>query len=287
MKKNLPKISIITPSYNQGPYIERTIQSVLNQNYPNLEFIIMDGGSTDQTISILKKYGKKIIWKSENDKGQADAINKGLQLATGDILAYLNSDDTYEPSTLNLIATFFLEHPDAKFVYGEGGLIDPADRHIGLYNTLPEDFEKLFVSCGISQPTCFWKREVLEKVGLFDPSYNYTMDYEYWVRVSQHFKLHFIPKVLANTRIHHEAKTSKFTHALHEEALQLCLHYYGKVGHDWIFTYTDSAYTEKKETPQYFRYMIVQSIKHFWYFNHALPPRSSWRILVSWLKNSL
>ena len=101
------KISVITPSYNQAQFIERTILSVLNQNYPNLEYIIMDGGSTDNTVEILKKYSDKIIWKSEKDNGQSGAINKGLKMATGDIVTYLNSDDIYELGTFEKIAEFF------------------------------------------------------------------------------------------------------------------------------------------------------------------------------------
>lgn len=287
MKKNYPKISIITPSYNQGEYIERTIKSVLDQNYPNLEFIVMDGGSTDKTVSVLKKYHKHLIWKSEKDKGQADAINKGLRIATGDIVAYLNSDDTYEPHTLMTIATFFKKHPKASFVYGQGALIDMEDNLIGMYNTLPENRERLFASCGISQPTAFWKHELLQTVGYFNASYQYTMDYEYWVRVAQKYTLHMLPETLASTRIHTEAKTSKFTHKLHGEAIKMSQHHYGKVHYDWVFTFTDSAYEGEKNTPTYFRFMCINSLLNYIKWNHSLPPKQGMRIILSWLAKAL
>ena len=118
-KSKIMKISIITPSYNQAQFIERTILSVLNQDYKDIEYIIMDGGSTDGTVEILKKYSDHIIWKSEKDNGQSDAINKGLKMATGDIVAYLNSDDTYQPGAFKEVATFFEKNPDKKWVYGK------------------------------------------------------------------------------------------------------------------------------------------------------------------------
>jgi glycosyltransferase involved in cell wall biosynthesis len=124
------KISIITPSYNQAEFIERTIQSIFSQNYPDIEYIVMDGGSTDGTVKILKKYSDQIIWKSEKDNGQSDAINKGLKIATGEIVAYLNSDDTYEPGTLKKVADFFQKNPEKKWVYGKCKIINKKDQEI-------------------------------------------------------------------------------------------------------------------------------------------------------------
>lgn len=285
MRKTLPKISIVTPSFNQGQYIERTIKSVLDQNYPNLEYWVMDGGSTDQTVKILKKYGKQVKWVSEKDRGQTDAINKGLRQATGDIVAYLNSDDTYEPHTLKTVAEFFLKHPKAALLYGQGRLIDDKDKEIGMYNTLPESFEKLFESCGISQPTVFWRKEVLNTVGFFDESFHFTMDYEYWMRVSKKYELHLLPEVLANSRIHPDAKTSAYTHKLHAEAVRASVLHYGKVHHDWVFTFRDSGYVGKKPSREYYAYMILNSLIDYAKYNHTLVPLSGRMNIYHWAKN--
>lgn len=294
MKPTLPKITIITPSYNQGKFIERTIKSVIGQNYPNLEYIVMDGGSTDQTLSILNKYSKAhlpkgttFIWRSEPDGGQTTAINKGLHLATGEIVAYLNSDDTYLPGSLEMISLFFTNQPTANFVYGQGDLIDSIDTKIGEYNTLPENFGNLFASCGISQPTCFWRKKLLKTIGLFDESYQFTMDYDYWIRVSKRYPLYFIPIHIANTRIHKLAKTSAFAHKLHTEAINVSLKHYGRVHYDWVFTYADSLFSGKRNSKQYFRFMMEKSLYFFWSFNHTLPPWKGMKIIMSWFRNSI
>lgn len=296
--RRIARISIITPSFNQGRFIERTIKSVLNQHYSNLEYIVIDGGSTDETIKILEKYSKKrsskktnntptFIWKSQKDRGQTHAINKGLKMCTGDIIAYLNSDDTYEPNTLQTVADFFASHPKAAFVYGKGRLIDADDKPIGLYNTLPEDHDRLFASCGISQPTCFWKGKLIQDIGYFNESYHYTMDYEYWVRVSKQYTLHFIDKVLANSRIHDSAKTSVFTHKLHEEAVRMSLEQYGKVHYDWVFTLMDSSYKGDRQTKKYYLFMVMNSLFSYFRYNFSLPPKPARKILRSWLESCI
>jgi glycosyltransferase involved in cell wall biosynthesis len=285
-KHKLPKISIVTPSYNQGKFIERTIKSVLDQKYPSLEYIVMDGGSTDDTVSILKKYGKQITWVSEKDNGQAHAINKGLKIATGDILAYLNSDDTYQPGSLKRVGDFFDVHSHAYFVYGHGRLIDSKDREVGFYNDSPTDSARLFEQCNISQPTCFWRREVLETVGYFDETYQFTMDYDYWVRVARTYHLYYIRDVLANTRIHPDAKTSAFTHKLHTDALRVVQTHYGSVHYDWIFTFTDSAFLGERDTKAYFRFMARHSLLNFIRYNRAFPTGKALKIILSWFKQS-
>ncbi len=287
MAAQLPKISIITPSYNQGAFIERTIQSVLSQEYPNLEYIIMDGGSTDETVSILKKYEGQLIWKSKKDRGQAHAINKGMNVATGEIVAFLNSDDTYQPGTLRQVGEIFAAHPNIHFLYGHGRLIDADDKEIGFYNTLYENHEKLAESCGISQPSAFWRKAIMSTVGDFDESYSYTMDYEYWMRVSAHYPLYWEPKIVANTRIHPDAKTSAFTHALHKEAIRAVKKHYGFVHYDWIFTLTDGACPSPRGTPAYFRYMVFHSLWNYVWYNHRFPVSKSLEIILEWSRKML
>ncbi len=211
---NFPKFSIITPSFNQVKFIEKTIKSGIEQGYPNLEYIVMDGGSTDGTAEILKKYGSKVIWRSEKDKGQANAVNKGLKLATGEILAYLNSDDVYEKDAFFKVAEFFDKNPKVKWVYGNCRIIDEEDREIRKWITAYKKFflkrhsySLLLVLDYISQPAVFWRKEITDEFGLFDESQYYELDYEYWLRIGKKYKPGFIDAYLASFRIHTQAKT--------------------------------------------------------------------------------
>lgn len=205
------KISVITPSFNQDKFIERTIQSVLNQKYPYLEYIIIDGGSTDNTLAILKKYQAFLDWISEPDKGQVDAINKGFKKTTGDIVCWLNADDEFLPNALQTVAVYFSQHPEARLLYGDAEAIDDAGRSYGLRgNVKTTTFEEL-VTLGdfIVQPAAFWRSELITEVGFLDESLNYCLDYEYWLRVSQKFPLHYLPVPLARERFHPQAKTTQ------------------------------------------------------------------------------
>jgi glycosyltransferase involved in cell wall biosynthesis len=198
--------SIITPSYNQGKFIEETILSALQQNV-DIEHIIIDGGSTDETLSILKKYSH-IRWISEPDKGQADAINRGFRMAKGDILAYLCSDDLYTQDSLQLVLQYFENHNDAKIIYGNCEYINAFGRSTGImFQTGKYKTSKLFEGNLIAQPSCFWKREVLKKIGALNDKLHYTMDYEFWLRISQHFTFNYIPYTLSKYRLHQNSKT--------------------------------------------------------------------------------
>lgn len=187
----LPRISIITPSYNQGNFIEETIQSVLSQNYPNLEYIIIDGGSTDNTVEIIKKYESKITyWVSERDRGQTHAINKGLARATGDIIAYLNSDDYYLPDTLFKVANYFRQHPETDLLHGRCRYVNEQNEKIGEQFGSITQFEEIVDLWGVwwrkqqfVQPEVFWSRRISDRIGAFNESLYYVMDYEYWCRI--------------------------------------------------------------------------------------------------------
>jgi len=222
------KISIITPSYNQAAFIERTIQSVLEQNYPDLEYIVMDGGSTDGTVEILKKYSDRIIWKSEKDHGQSDAINKGLKMATGDIVAYLNSDDTYEPGALQRVAEFFKNNPDAEWAYGKCKIINENDREIrkpitAYKNLLSKkySYKKLLAENFISQPAAFWKRQIHSEIGFFDENEHFCMDYEFWLRIGQKYPAGVIDGYLANFRYHANSKSGGVNKKQFQDELRL------------------------------------------------------------------
>lgn len=203
---SFPKISIVTPSYNQGKFLERTILSVLNQNYPNLEYIIIDGGSNDNSVEIIKKYEKFIsYWVSEPDNGQAHALKKGFDKSTGEIMAYLNSDDTYCPGTLYIIANLFKENPQVDVIYGAINLIDEDDNIIARrdMSSYKFDFSILLFESSLPQQAVFWRRDIYIKSGGIDPSFLFCMDKDLWVR----FKLSGaqflrVNKVLANFRLH-------------------------------------------------------------------------------------
>jgi glycosyltransferase involved in cell wall biosynthesis len=209
----LPRISIVTPSYNQGDFIRRTADSILNQGYPDLEYIVMDGGSSDGTVEILKEYGSRITWFSEKDRGQAHAINKGLQMATGDVVAYVNSDDELEPGALWHVGRRFAARPEIMWATGKCRIIDrdgtETRKLITRYKNAWlafNNYSVLLILNYISQPATFWRRQALDTVGYFDESLHYTLDYDYWLRLSQQYRLHVIHHYLARFRVHPSSK---------------------------------------------------------------------------------
>lgn len=204
---DLPLVSIVTPSYNQAPYLEATLRSVLEQDYPRIEYIVNDGGSTDGSAAIIAGYAPRLAsWVSERDKGQSDAVNKGWTRATGDIVAWINSDDTYLPGAFRAVVEFFQTHPDVGLVYSDCPLIDAQGKRIGLLGAEKYSFESLLFGNYIPQSTVFLRRAVLERVGLLDPAMHYGMDYDYWVRAALHTNFAVIPQELATYRWHGEGK---------------------------------------------------------------------------------
>lgn len=230
--ETLPRITVITPSFNQGDFIEQTINSVLEQNYPDLQYIVMDGGSTDNTLNILKKYDERLLWFSAKDGGQSHAINKGLRLATGEIIAFLNSDDLYEPGSLLKVGGFFTTHPDANWLTGRCRTIDPAGKEIRKAITLYKNvwlrlksYSVLSVLNYISQPATFWSRKVVRLIGEFDESLNYAMDYDYWLRVGRRFRLWATDDYLARFRVHPSSKAGSSAHAQFEAEFKIAKRY--------------------------------------------------------------
>lgn len=222
----LPKISIVTPSYNQAKFIRATIDSVLSQNYPNLEYIVMDGGSTDKTVEILKSYGKKIKWVSKKDKGQADAINKGLRMCSGEIMAYLNSDDIYLPKALKRVGEYYLQ-TKADWITGDCLVIDEHG-NTSKNNWIISGYKRLLMALYsrttlmiadsmLPQPSTFWSRDAWDKVGEFNANYHYVMDYDYWLRLSNHYRPHDLGVALSGFRSQPESKSETSRHKLMAE----------------------------------------------------------------------
>lgn len=209
----LPKISIITPTLNQGKYIENTIVSVLSQNYPNLEYIIIDGGSTDASVDIIKKYSDRLAyWVSEPDKGHAHAINKGLSVSTGDILAYMNSDDYYMPGAFQRVANEYLRH-HFDVICGRCNIVDEKGNILrvtggGCYR-LEEFLDFMYYSkAAIVQPEVFFSRSIFEKCGFFREDIYFVFDYEYWLRLAHKEALFgYIDQTFSCFRIHSRQKT--------------------------------------------------------------------------------
>ena len=208
MNKN-PLVSIITPSFNQAKYLEETIQSVLNQTYPAIEYIIIDGASQDGSLEIIKKYSSRLAtWMSESDRGQTDAINKGFALAKGEILAWLNSDDTLLPNAVEEAVAFLKSHPEIGMVYGDANYIDEKSRVIGKFPAAQTELSKLrrgYVH--IPQQASFFRKILWDKVGPLDPDFFFAMDYDLWVRIAGISKLKYLPRTWANFRLHADAKT--------------------------------------------------------------------------------
>jgi len=208
---NSPLISIITPTLNQGKFITQTIESVLTQDYPHVEYIVVDGGSTDETLNILKSYGDSIKWISEPDRGQADAINKGFTMAKGEILAWVNSDDLLTRHAIRYVMSYFAAHPEAHFIYGDALALDQDGKPYGIRAHVRQmSFDEL-IGLGdlIVQPAAFWRRTLWESVGTLDSDLRYALDYEYWMRVAKSFHMQYIPVCLAQERLHASALTFK------------------------------------------------------------------------------
>jgi len=211
MGTNLPKISVVTPSYNQGSYLEQTIQSVLDQDYPNLEYIIMDGGSTDGSVNIIKQYASHLThWETGPDGGQAAAIDKGFSISTGEILGWLNSDDILLPGCLSAVARKFPSDPETVALTGRLVRINNNDKPVSV--VLPRNTgtlrHMLFYGHSLPQMATFWRRCAYEKAGGLDTTMEFSFDFDFFVRLRQIGKIFLIPDYLAAFRLHPSQKSS-------------------------------------------------------------------------------
>lgn len=209
-REKLPVVSVVTPSYNQAAFLSETIESVISQDYPYIEYIVLDDGSTDETRMILEQYNGRIKWSFHTNIGQTHTINKGWKMLTGDILTWLNSDDTFLPGAVSRAVDYLLSNPSARIVFGDtlftqadGTPIEPSRR------LLQFSYEDFVINCEnpIPQPSAFIRRGVIENTGLLDPYYYYFMDWDYWLRAGLKSQIAYIPELLSTYRLHSESKT--------------------------------------------------------------------------------
>jgi glycosyltransferase involved in cell wall biosynthesis len=233
----LPLISIVTPSYNMDQYLTETIRSVLSQDYPHIEYIVVDGGSTDGTISILDRYHGQLRYRVGRDAGPSDAAHKGFLEAHGEIFAWLNADDLYLPGALRTAAEFMTSHPEVDVVYGEGWWIDERGHVIRRYPTAAFDPRLLARDCFICQPSAFIRAASYRRCSL-DPTVNRSFDYDLWIRMAkQDFRFASIPVYLAKSRMHRGAMTIKERDDVFRASMALLKRHYDYVPLNWVFGY--------------------------------------------------
>jgi len=220
-----PLVTIVTPSYNQGQFLERTILSVLSQDYPNIEYIVMDGGSKDNSAEIIRKYSDRLhYWVSERDKGQSDAINKGWKMGTGVYCCYLNSDDELAPGVISDVVKVFQENPNTGIVYGDCTFVDADNNVIGEGKGHQTTFKRLLVHGqmpAIAQPSSFYRMDLVRKVNYIDESLHLAMDYDLLLKLSRISAIVYIPKVLSLFRLHGNAKSTTLAKRHWHEALRV------------------------------------------------------------------
>jgi glycosyltransferase involved in cell wall biosynthesis len=228
-----PRITVITPSFNHARFLRQCIDSVLAQNYPNLQYIVIDGGSIDGTLDILHSYGDRIQWKSEPDRGQADAVNKGVRLAEGEIIGWLNSDDYYLPGALARVVECFAQHPDSAMIYGRALMVEEDGQTRREYPAFRFRRKHLARKCYVCQPAVFVRRQVLQQVGPLNTALDICLDYEWWLRIGRQHSLGFCDHLLAGSRHYSSTKTAARRLRALVEAGYLMREHFGRASWRW------------------------------------------------------
>lgn len=281
------KISVVTPSYNQGRFIERTLRSVSGQAGVELEHFVADGGSSDETVSILESHAGGLRWISERDRGQAHAVNKAIAATDGEIIGWLNSDDVYYPGALARVAAFFKANPGVDVVYGQADHIDEAGEAFEAYPTVPWDLDRLRERCFICQPAAFIRRRALEAHGMLDESLHYCMDYELWLRLGRRGAVFaYLPQKLAGSRMYQGNKTLSSAVAVHREINDMLRSRVGAVPDTWLVGYANAVtrgHLDERAHPAWFhREVSVRSLLAAFRWNGAIRRSLMVRLFPRW-----
>ena len=280
------KVSIVTPSYNQGQFIERTLLSVASQTGVDIEHVVFDGGSTDNTVEVLKNFIPPVRWVSKKDKGQTNALNQGIRATDGEIIGWLNSDDIYCTGAIARVVEYFVQHPEVDVVYGMADHIDLDDKAFESYPTAPWDFKRLQETCFICQPALFFRRRVVEQHGLLDESLNYCMDYEYWLRLGKAgVRFAYLEEKLAGSRLYADNKTLGARVKVHKEINDMIKNKFGKVSDRWLFNYAHAVLEQrvsKDGNPSLFVFQVgilslISALRWNWRISTAM-----WKTVFSW-----
>jgi glycosyltransferase involved in cell wall biosynthesis len=282
-----PLVSIVTPSLNMARFLPQTIESVLSQDYSEIEYIVMDGGSTDGTVEILKRYGDRLRYVTAPDGGAADAINRGFQSSRGSILAWLNADDTYMPGAVSAAVRKFIVTPDVDVVYGEACWTDPEGSVIRPYPIRPFDRERLLHECYICQPACFFRRSAFERAGMLDSSLQVVFDHDLWIRLSEHHRFFQLDRHLANSRMHGASKTLGSRPQMYRESFQIFKRHSGYIPFRWIHSYCCYIIDKRDQfyeplQPSFLKYLLSLPVGCWHNRGGILRYVREWRSEMTW-----
>jgi glycosyltransferase involved in cell wall biosynthesis len=232
-----PLVSIVTPTYNMGRFLPETIESILTQDYPNIQYIVMDGGSKDNTVEILRSYGNRLEWVSEKDDGQSDAVNKGFLRARGEIFTFLNADDLYYPGAVRAAVEAFQQNPDAGVIYGNAWYTNEDGSRLSRYPVRKFDYDLLGHLCYICQPASFLRSRVWKEMNGLDKSLHLTLDYDLWLRIAKRHPLVHIDRDLATCRMYLDNKSLGRRHESFREVIQITKRHRNYAPLNWLYGY--------------------------------------------------
>ncbi len=284
-------ICVVTPSFNQGRFLERTVRSVLAQGIGDLDYLVVDGGSSDDSLEVLERYRGRLRFISEPDRGQAHAVNKGLERTSAPIVGWINSDDVYLPGALDTARRFFDSSPEVDVLYGDAFHIDEDDRFLDAYPTEAWRPARLRETCFLCQPAVFFRRRVLEDHGLLDDRLHYCLDYEYWLRLALgDARFHHLPRPLAGSRLHAETKTLGRRVAAHAETNSMLRRHLGRAPTRWLVNWATEVLRHWGPSPRarrrYVPALALVAVVGALRWNHRVPA-SLRKMIREWQRHAL